>query len=98
MITLIEKTGRKETERDFMRYWLIALIIAAVGLLLGSRLKREYGVLLAGVLALAAVLLYAYTALFVHHNGLGAGLAVITIWLLSGGVGLLMGALPRKRS
>jgi len=81
-----------------MRYWLIAFVIAAAGLFPGSRLKRKHGLLLAGTLALAAVLLYGYTALFVHHNGLGAGMAVIAIWLLAGGAGLLLGSLFGKRS
>ena len=80
-----------------MRYWLTALAIAAAGLILGRILKKKHGMLLSGALMLAAAALYGYTALFVHHNGLGAGLAVIAIWLLSGGVGLCLGAfLTRK--
>lgn len=79
-----------------MRYWLTALAIVAVGLILGCILKKKYGMMLAGVLAVAAAALCGYTALFVHHNGLGAGLAVNTIWLLSGGIGLLLGSFTKK--
>ena len=80
-----------------MRFWLIAAAIALAGAVLGHFLKKRLSRTLAGGCAVVSAGLYLYIRLFVHHNGLGAGLAVITIWLFSAAVGLLLGAFTNRR-
>ena len=74
-----------------MRFWLIAAAIALAGAVLGHFLKKRLCRILAGGCAIAAAGLYLYIRLFVHHNGLGAGLGAIAIWLFSTGIGLFLG-------
>ena len=59
-----------------MRFWLIAAAIALAGAVVGHFLKRRLCGILAGICAAVSAGLYLYVKLFVHHNGLGAGLAV----------------------
>ena len=80
-----------------MRFWLIAAAIALAGAVLGHFMKKRLCRVLAGVCAIAAAGLYLYIWLFVHHNGLGAGLAAITIWLFSAAAGLLLGSFTNRR-
>ena len=80
-----------------MRFWLIAAAIALAGAVLGHFLKKRLCRILAGGCAVVSAGLYLYIRLFVHHNGLGAGLAVIVIWLFSAAVGLLLGSFTNRR-
>ena len=74
-----------------MRFWLIAAAIALAGAVLGHFLKKRLCRVVAGGCAIVASSLYLYMRLFVHHNGLGAGLGAIAIWLFSTGIGLFLG-------
>jgi FtsH-binding integral membrane protein len=80
-----------------MRFWLIAAAIALAGAVLGHFLKKRLCRVLAGVCAIAAAGLYLYIWLFVHHNGRGASLFVIVIWLFSAAAGLLLGSFTNRR-
>jgi FtsH-binding integral membrane protein len=80
-----------------MRFWLIAAAIALAGAVLGHFLKKRLSRTLAGGCAVVSAGLYLYIRLFVHHNGLGAGLAAITIWLFSAAAGLLLGSFTNRR-
>lgn len=80
-----------------MRFWLIAAAIALAGAVLGHFLKKRLSRTLAGGCAVVSAGLYLYIRLFVHHNGLGAGLAAITIWLFSAAAGLLLGSFTDRR-
>lgn len=81
-----------------MRFWLIAAAIALAGAVLGYFLKKRFCRILAGGCAVVSAGLYLYIRLFVHHNGLGAGLAVITIWLFSAAVGLFLGSFAARKN
>ena len=80
-----------------MRFWLIAAAIVLAGAVVGYFLKRRLCRILSGTCAAVSAGLYLYVKLFVHHNGLGAGLAVIIIWLFSAAAGLFLGLLTNQR-
>ena len=80
-----------------MRFWLIAAAIALAGAVLGHFLKKRLSYTLAGVCAVVSAGLYLYLRLFVHHNGRGASLFVIVIWLFSAAAGLLLGSFTNRR-
>lgn len=79
-----------------MEFWLTAAAILLAGGLSGCFLKKRLCLVLAGLCGSGAVGLYLWVRLFVHHNGLGAGLAVIAIWLFSAGLGLFLGQLLKS--
>ena len=74
-----------------MNFWLTAAAMALAGGCLGSFLKKRLCLALAGLCGLASAGLYLWVRLFVHHNGMGAGLGAIAIWLFSTGIGLFLG-------
>lgn len=81
-----------------MRVWLMAAAIALAGAVLGHFLKKRLCRILAGGCAVVSAGLYLYIRLFVHHNGLGAGLGAIAIWLFSAAVGLLLGSFTARKN
>ncbi len=80
-----------------MNFWLTAAAIALAGGFLGSFLKKRLCLALAGLCGLASAGLYLWVRLFVHHNGLGAGLGAIAIWLFSAAAGLLLGCFLKRK-
>lgn len=80
-----------------MRVWLMAAAIALAGAVLGCFLKKRLSRILTGICVIVSASLYLYVRLFVHHNGLGAGLAVISIWLFSAAAGLFLGSFTNRR-
>lgn len=79
-----------------MEFWLTAAAILLAGGLSGCFLKKRLCLILAGLCGFGAVGLYLWVRLFVHHNGLGAGLGAIAIWLFSAGLGLFLGQLLKS--
>lgn len=80
-----------------MEFWLTAAAIVLAGAVLGCFLKKRLSRILAGVCAVVSAGLYLYLRLFVHHNGLGAGLGAIAIWLFSATAGLLLGCFLKRK-
>ena len=80
-----------------MGVWLIAAAIVLVGMVLGHFLKNHLSRIVVGGCAIAASSLYLYMSVFVHHNGRGASLFVIVIWLFSAVAGLLLGSFTDRR-
>lgn len=80
-----------------MNFWLNAAAIALAGGCLGSFVKKRLCLALAGLCGLASAGLYLWVRLFVHHNGLGAGLGAIAIWLFSATAGLLLGCFLKRK-
>ena len=87
----------QERGSALMGVWLIAAAIALAGVVLGCFLKKRLSRILAGGCAVVSAGLYLYLRLFVHHNGRGASLGVIVIWLFSAAAGLLLGALANRK-
>ena len=87
----------QERGSALMGVWLIAAAIVLVGMVLGHFLKKRLSYTLAGVCAVVSAGLYLYLRLFVHHNGRGASLFVIVIWLFSAAAGLLLGSFTDRR-
>ena len=81
-----------------MRFWLIAAAIVLAGAVPGHFLKRRLCRILSGTCAAVSAGLYLYVKLFVHHNGLGAGLGAIAIWLFSAAVGLFLGSFTVRKN
>ncbi len=88
----------QERGSALMGVWLIAAAIVLVGMVLGHFLKKHLSRILAGGCAIVASSLYLHMRLFVHHNGRGASLFVIVIWLFSAAVGLFLGSFTARKN